>query len=220
MPSSKWSPKMNIRKRSNAHCETKSMVARVERKSWCERVSVSICTNFYAHCFRILSDSRTQLQRHKEKFHSNDPAVQQKRIKKAADEMKQLKSFNDEQKLMHCLIADNLPLAIVESIWFRAICELDVVRSRTTYARSVLPRIYLAMRREIESVLHEQISLSLQSDSWTDAFSNTYFQGLTGWCVLTRKVFKNAFLTAISFVCSAFRRQRLSHAQRAHLLDG
>jgi hypothetical protein len=107
--------------------------------------------------------------------------VHQKRIRKAAEKTKENETFNDDQKMMHWLVGDNVPFAAVESESFRSICALSVVRARTTYARTVLPKMYLAMRREVESVLADQMSLSIQTDSWTDAFSNAYFQGVTGW---------------------------------------
>lgn len=158
------------------------------------------CANFDAHCYQIVADSRIQLKRHKDEYHSDDPVVLQKRMQIANAKVKMHESFNDDQKLMHCLIADNLPLSIVESEWFQSICKLDIVRSRATYARTVLPRMYLTMRREVEAVLRDQISLSFQTDAWSDAFNNTYYQGLTGWCF--ERLFSNCRFVRLQCVSS------------------
>jgi hypothetical protein len=140
-----------------------------------------MCSIFDAHCFQILPASRIQFHRHVNECHADDPAVHQKRIQKATEITKKNETFNDDQKMVHWLVSANIPFAAVESESFRSICALNDVRARTTYARTVLPRMYLAMRREVEAVLRDQISLSVQTDSWSDAFTNSYFQGVTGW---------------------------------------
>ncbi len=120
----------------------------------------------------FIADSRSQLRWHTTTVHKDHDLSNKQRPKQTR--------FTDDQRVMHFLITTNSPFAVVDNDQFHDICSVTNIRTRKTYASAVLPRVALGLRDEIMKTLQQQVCVSLQTDSWSNAFNTSTAQGLFG----------------------------------------